>query len=199
MIVPGVTKPHDVALDDRLCSSLLRLRRVFDLLADRDAMAERDEAVEIIVGALDRHAAHADVFALMLAPFGEDYAERPARDLRVVEEELIEIAHPVKQQAVGIGRLDLEILRHHRREARSGDFGIGAVAGGVHRLKTSKSAPGAQGRGRVISTADERSLRTGCVTPPSPSPRRRAAPSSPWRPSCSLRRRRQRNGRGRVR
>ena len=97
MIVPGRDQPHDVALDDRLCSPLLRFRRVFELLADRDAMAERDQAVEIIVGALDRHAAHADVFALVLAPFGEDDAERPARDLRVVEKQLIEIAHPVKQ------------------------------------------------------------------------------------------------------
>ena len=86
-------------------------------------MAKRDEAVEIIVGALHRHAAHADVFALVLAPFGEDYAKRPACDLRVVEKELIEIAHPVKQQAVGIDCLDLEILRHHRREARGGAFG----------------------------------------------------------------------------
>ena len=78
----------------------------------RDAMTERDEAVEIIVCALHRHAAHADVFALVLAT----------------------------------------------------------------------SAPG-----------------TGCVTPPSPSSRRRAALSSPWRPSCSLRRRRRRNGRVRAR
>ena len=133
-------QPHDVALDDRLQSSLLGFRRVFELLADRDAMAERDQAVEIIVGALDRHAAHADVFAVVLAPFGEHDAERPARDLRVVEEQLVEIAHPVEEQAVGIGRLDLEILRHHRREASRGAFGIRAGAGGVHGHGPSKSA-----------------------------------------------------------
>ena len=142
-------QPHDVALDDRFRSPLLGFRRVFELLADRDAMAERDEAVEIVVGALDRHAAHADVFALVLAPFGEDDAERPARDLRVVEEELVEIAHPVEEQAVGIGGLDLEILRHHRREARARRFrDFWAVAAGVHApsLANRRSAR-ASGRG----------------------------------------------------
>ena len=102
-------------------------------------MAERDQPVEVVVGALDRHAAHADVFALVLAALGENDAERPARDLCVVEEQLVEIPHPIEQQAVGIGRLDLEILRHHRREARAG-VGMGAVARGVHRLEPSKSA-----------------------------------------------------------
>ena len=86
MIVPGVTRRIDLALDDRFRAALLRLRRVLDLLADGDAMAERDEAVEIVVGAFDRHAAHADVFALVLAALGQHDAERAARDLRVLEE-----------------------------------------------------------------------------------------------------------------
>ena len=106
------------------------------MLADRDAMAERDQALEIIVGALDRHAAHADVLALVLAAPGQDDAERAARDLRVLEEQLVEIAHPVEQQAIRIGGLDLEILRHHRREAlglrRRGGCGRNFLEGHVH-------------------------------------------------------------------
>ena len=62
-------------------------------------MAKRDQPVEVIVGALDRHPAHADVLAFVLAALREDDAERPARDFRVVEEQLVEVAHPVEQQA----------------------------------------------------------------------------------------------------
>ena len=190
----GRDQPHDLAPHDRLRSPLLRLRRIFELLADGDAMAERDQTVEIVVGALDRDAAHADVFALVLAALGQHDAERPARDLRVVEEQFVEIAHPVEEQAIGIGGLDLEILRHHRRQARGGALGVGAVAGGVHAVKPSKSPRQAQGRGQAYPRARR-------VRPPSPAPppRRRTAPSSPWRPSCSRPRRRRRNGRGRAR
>ena len=99
----GRDEPDDLAPHDRLRAPLLRLRRVLDLLADGDPMAERDQPVEIVVGALDRHAAHADVLAVMLAPLGQNDAERPARDLRVLEEQLVEIAHPVEEQATGIG------------------------------------------------------------------------------------------------
>ena len=130
---PGRDEPHDVAADDRFRSPLLRFRRIFELLADCDAMAERDQPVEIIVGALDRDAAHPDVLAIMLAALGEHDAERPARDLRVVEEKLVEVAHPIEEQGIGIGGLDLEILRHHRREPRARALGMGAFAGGVHR------------------------------------------------------------------
>jgi hypothetical protein len=109
-------------------------------------VAERDQAVEVVVGALDRHAAHADVLALVLAALREDDAERPAGDFRVFEEQLVEVAHPVEQQATRIDRLDFQILRHHRRDARGGRAGIGAVAGGVHRREPSKSAAAAQRR-----------------------------------------------------
>ena len=53
----------------------------------------------------------------MLAALGQHDSERPARDLRVLEEQFVEIAHPVEQQAVRIGGLDLHVLRHHRRHA----------------------------------------------------------------------------------
>jgi hypothetical protein len=86
----------------------------------------------------------------VLAALCEDDAERPARDFRVFEEQLVEVAHSVEQQATGIDRLDFEILRHHRREARGG-LGIGAVAGGVHRLNLANQSR-TRRTGRKIST-----------------------------------------------
>ena len=66
---------------------------------------------------MHRHAAHGYVLALMLAALGQRDAERAARHLRVVKEELVEIPHSIEQQAAGIGGLDLEVLLHHRRDA----------------------------------------------------------------------------------
>ena len=34
----------------------------------------------------------------------------------VIEEHLVEVAHPVEQQRARVLRLDLQILRHHRRD-----------------------------------------------------------------------------------
>jgi len=45
------------------------------LFADGDAVAERDQAMQIFVGALDRHAAHRNVVAKMPAALGQDDAE----------------------------------------------------------------------------------------------------------------------------
>ena len=55
--------------------------------------------------------------AEMLAALGQHDAERARGDLGVLEEHLVEIAHPVEQQAVRIGGLDLDVLLHHRRDA----------------------------------------------------------------------------------
>ena len=116
--VPGVTSRTTSRRTTLLFAALARLGRVLELLAHRDAMAERDQLVQIFVGALDRHAAHRDVAAEMLAAFGQHDAERARGDLGVVEEQFVEVAHPVEQQAIRIGGLDLDILLHHRRDAR---------------------------------------------------------------------------------
>ena len=76
-------------------------------------MALRDQPVQVIVGPVDRHAAHRDVGARVLAAFGEHDAERLGGDLSVGEEQLVEIPHPVEQEAVRVGVLDGEVLRHH--------------------------------------------------------------------------------------
>ncbi len=80
-------------------------------------MTERDQAVQIIVGAMDRNAAHRNVAAMMLAALGEHDAERARGDLGVLEEQLVEVAHPVEQQAIRIGGFDLDVLFHHRGDA----------------------------------------------------------------------------------
>ena len=113
----GRHQPHHVAAHDALGAALARLGRVLELLAHGDAMAERDQAMQIFVGALDRDAAHRNVAAEMFAALGQHDAERARSDLGVVEEQLVEIAHPVEQQAIRIGGLDLDILLHHRRDA----------------------------------------------------------------------------------
>ena len=125
----GRHETGDVAAHQRLGAALARLGRVLDLLADGDPVAERDQPMQIFLGALDRHAAHRDVAAQMLAALGEHDAERAAGGLGVVEEHLVEIAHPVEQQAIGIGGLDLDILLHHRRDAGR-RIGLGAGVGG---------------------------------------------------------------------
>ena len=117
MIVPGVTRRTTSRRTTDFGAALPGLGRVLDLLADRDAVAGRDQPLQIVVGALDRHAAHRDVLALMLAALGQHDAERARGDLGVAEEQFVEIAHPVEQQAVGIGGFDLDKLRHHRRDA----------------------------------------------------------------------------------
>ena len=78
----GGDEPHHVALDHRFGAALLGFGRVLDLLADGDAMAEADELLEIVLGGMDRHAAHRDVLALMLAALGQNDAERLRRRFR---------------------------------------------------------------------------------------------------------------------
>ena len=115
--VPGVTSRTTSRRTTDLLPRFLASAGIFELFADSDAVAERDQLVQIVVGALDRHAAHRNVLAEMLAALGQHDAERAAGDLGIVEEQFVEIAHPVEQQRARIGGLDLDVLLHHRRDA----------------------------------------------------------------------------------
>ena len=53
----GRYQAHDIAFDDRLGAAFPRLGGVFELLADGDSVAELDQLLEVVVGAVDRHAA----------------------------------------------------------------------------------------------------------------------------------------------
>ena len=125
----GRDQTHHVAADNGFGAPFLRLRGILHLLADRDPVAEADQALQVVVGAVDGHAAHGNVVSLMLAPFRQHDPEGAAGDLGIIEEQLVEIAHPVEQQAIRVGRLDLHVLRHHRRHA--GVEGLRLDRGGV--------------------------------------------------------------------
>ena len=74
-----------------------------------------DQALQIAVGGMDRHAAHRNILALVTSALGQRNAERCRGDLGIAKEHLVEIAHAVEQQIARIERLDLVILLHHWR------------------------------------------------------------------------------------
>ena len=124
-------QPHHAAADHALVAARPRSGGGLGLFAHRDAMAGADQAMQVILGALDRHAAHRDVHALMLAALGQHDAKRPGGDFGILEEQFVEIAHPVEQQEPGMGGLDLEVLLHHRRDARGRIGATGVASGGT--------------------------------------------------------------------
>ena len=111
----GRDDAHDVALDHRVRAPLARRRRVFQLLANGDPVAARDQPMKILFRRVHRHARHRDIAAQMLASLGQRDIQGRGRYHCIVEEQLVEIPHPVKQQAVSVGALDPPILIHHRR------------------------------------------------------------------------------------
>ena len=135
-------QPDHLAAHDCLGPPLAGLRRVLDLLAHRDPEALADEPLEVALGAHDGDPAHGHLPPLVEAALRQRDVERLRRLARVVEEELVEIPHPVEEKVVRMGALDLEILRHHRRRrldaagARAAPAGAagGGRRGGLLRL-----------------------------------------------------------------
>ena len=91
-----------VPSDQRLARPPAGLGRVLELLADRDAKALADQPVQVDLGAVDRHAAHRDVVTRMAAALGERNVQGRRCGERVLEEQLVEVAHPEEQQRVGM-------------------------------------------------------------------------------------------------
>ena len=108
----------------------LARRRVADLLADRDGLAQLHELREVAIDGVVGHAGHRDRRAGRLSARGQRDVEQPRGALRVVVEKLVEIAHPVEEQLVRMLRLGAEVLLHHRRMARR--CGSGGMDGGAH-------------------------------------------------------------------
>ena len=96
---------------------------IADLLADRHRLAELDQLREVLLDRVVRArpailiGSPADCAALR-----ERDVEQARRLLGVVEEQLVEIAHAVEQEHVGMLRLDAQVLLHHRRVWRRSDF-----------------------------------------------------------------------------
>ncbi len=108
---------HDLSPDDGFRPALFRLGRIFHLFADCDAVPGPDKARQVLFGRVHGHAGHRHRLALVLAARRQRDVEGLCRRDRVVEEQLVEIAHAEKQQAVGIGRLRLLPLGEHGRGA----------------------------------------------------------------------------------
>jgi hypothetical protein len=70
----------------------------------------------------------------VIAAEGLGDAQRRGGPHGVLEEQLVEVAHPEEHQGVGLPRLGREILRHHRRGAGRVEGccgGIGAAFTGL--------------------------------------------------------------------
>jgi hypothetical protein len=64
---------------------------------------------------MHRHAAHRNLLSHVLAAFRQRDTERTRGLDRILEKQLVEIAHAVEQERIRIVRLDLDELLHHRR------------------------------------------------------------------------------------
>jgi hypothetical protein len=99
---------HHLALD-----RAFRGRRIAHLLADRDGLAQAHEFSEVLLDRVEGHARHPDRLARGSAARGERDVEQLRRALRVAVEELVEVAHSVEEQHVGVPGLEGEVLLHH--------------------------------------------------------------------------------------
>ena len=114
---------HDTC--DAAFHRALGRRRVADLFADRDRLAELHESREIRLDRVEGHARHPDRLARRGTALRERDVEQARGAFGVLEEEFVEVAHAVEQQLVRMLRLDPEVLGHHRgvlfqRAARAG-------------------------------------------------------------------------------
>ena len=90
---------------------------ILGLIADGDAVALVNELGGVGFHGTPGHAAHGDGIVVAAVSGGEGQLEFPGRDAGVLEEELVEVAHAVKEEGVRILAFDLEILPEHRRDA----------------------------------------------------------------------------------
>ena len=89
--------------------------RVANLFADGHRFAGFDEASDVLVRRMKRHARHADGFAIGLAAAGQRDVEQPGGLDGIIEKQLVEVAHPVEEQRLRYRCLDGQKLAHHRR------------------------------------------------------------------------------------
>ena len=127
----GGDEPHHIAAHDGLGAAFAGLCRVLELLTDGDPVTLFDEPLQVLVRTHDGDAAHRDVLTEVLAALGQHDAEGLRGGDGILEEELVEITHPVPEQAVRIGLLDFEILRHRGRRLRGSALAV--TGAGVRR------------------------------------------------------------------
>src|SRR3954447_13132966 len=83
------------------------------LLAHRDRLAAFDQPCEVLIDCMKRHTGHLDRLTVGGAPLRERDVEQARRPLRILIEQLIEVAHPVEQQRIRMLRFYAQVLLHH--------------------------------------------------------------------------------------
>ena len=105
--------------DDFASDEALRLARVLDLIADRDAEPLFHQPSDVAIDGVKRDAAHRDPAAIrILRSRGERDLERARGDEGVFVEHLVEVAHPEEEDGIAMQLLDVQVLPHrgcHRR------------------------------------------------------------------------------------
>ena len=86
------------------------LGRIADLLADGHGFPLAHQLGQIGLHRVHRHPGHGDGFAVGLAAPGQGDVQQRGRPPGIVEKQLVEVPHAVKQENVGMLRLDAEIL-----------------------------------------------------------------------------------------
>ena len=117
----GSHDPHHLALDRALAS-----RRITDLLAEGDRLAQSDQPRQVLLDRVMGDARHRNRLSGRLAAIGQRDVEQLGGASRVVVKQLVKIAHPIEQQQVGMLRLEPEILLHHRRMGGAGLRHVGS-------------------------------------------------------------------------
>ena len=84
------------------------------LLAHRHAFAHLHQPRQILLRRVKRHTRHLNRHAVHLPARGQGDVQQLRRFHRVIQKQLVKIAHAVKHQLVGVLRFDVEILLHHR-------------------------------------------------------------------------------------
>jgi hypothetical protein len=97
--------------DDLAAHQLLALGGRLHLLAHRDLLALPNELADIGVGGVMRDARHGGVLAR-----GERDLQEARSQVRVLEEQLVEVAQPEQEQVVRVPALELPVLLHHGSE-----------------------------------------------------------------------------------
>ena len=90
------------------------------LLAHRHAFAHLHQPRQILLRRVKRHTRHLNRHAVHLPARGQGDVQQLRRFHRIIQKQLVKIAHAVKHQLVGVLRFDGEILLHHR-----GNGGLG--------------------------------------------------------------------------
>ena len=88
--------------------------RVANLLANDGGLAELDQSCQVRLQRMKGHAAHLDRHPGRLAAGSQCNVEQACRLFGVFVEQLVEVAHPVKQQGVRVLGLEAQVLDHHR-------------------------------------------------------------------------------------